>query len=290
MTAPQRTPEWHTARLNRVTGSVVGAILGLSPYQTRDDVLRSMVRASHGADSEFQGNPATAWGTAMEPQAIMDFEMESGEKVSAAPFIPYDDWLGASPDGLVSDNRLIEVKCPYGLRDAKDPVFKTINEQPHYMAQMQIEMLCADRDQCWFYQWAPHGDLLRLVHRDPEWLNHHLPILRQFHAEFLHERDHNAEEHLSPRRMVIDTPAAAKMVAEWDDLCEAEERAKERKKDLLAEMVTLSGGKNALFAGRKLTLTKRAGAISYGKAIKALCPDADLEQWRRAPSESWGLK
>jgi len=55
-------------------------------------------------------------------------------------------------------------------------------------------------------------------------------------------------------------------------------------------MVTLAGGKNALLAGRKLTLTERKGSISYAKAIKELCPKADLEKWRGKPSSSWGLR
>jgi len=287
---PQRSPEWHAARLNRVTGSVVGAILGLSPYMTRADVMRSMVRASHQASSEFATNPATEWGAAMEPQALQAFEWETGETVESAPFIPYDDWLGASPDGFVSDNRLIEVKCPYGLRNFPTPVFKTINEQPHYMAQMQIEMLCADLDQCHFWQWTPHGHDHFIVRRNDDWLNATLPSLRQFHAEFLHERDNNADEHLSPRRVTIDTPEAARMVAEWDELSEAEGRAKERKKDLLAAMVVLAGEHNAEFGGRKLTLTRRQGSIAYAAVVKNLCPDADLEPFRGKASESWGLR
>lgn len=286
---PQRTPAWHEARKNRVTGSIAGAILGLSPYMTRDDVMRAMVRAHHGAETEFKGNVATEWGTAMEPMAIGEFEMTYGESVKAMPFVPYDDWLGASPDGRVSDGKGIEVKCPYGLRNDPVPVFKTVDEQPHYHAQMQIEMLCCGWESLWFYQWSPHGSHRVLVHKDQDWLDDNLPRLRQFHAEFLHEAANNAEEHLSPRRAIIDTPAAHMAIAEYDQLSEAIDLATERKKELLAEIAAMAGDRDALVAGRKLTLVKKEGAVSYAKALKALVPDADLTPYKGKPSQHWKL-
>lgn len=285
----QRTPEWFEARKGRVTGSIVGAILGLSPYMTRDDALRSMVRASLGAPSEFTGNPATEWGNAMEAGAVAEFEMETSERVDPAPFVPFEDWLGASPDGYVSDGRLLEVKCPYGLRNDPSPAFKLPKDLPHYEAQMQVQMYVTDRLSCWFYQWTPYGTSLKLVHRDEDWLSTNLPRLRQFHAEYL-DALRDPDEHLAPRRTIIDTPDAHKMVAEWDQLVEAEERAKERRKDLLEEMVALTGERDALFAGRKLTLTRKAGAVSYAKVVKELCPNADLEPYRGKAQEFWGLK
>jgi len=286
----QRTAEWFEQRKGRVTGSVVGAILGLSPYMTRADVLRSMVRASMGASSEFTGNVATEWGTYNEAGAIQEFEMETSERVTAMPFIPYEDWLGASPDGKVSDGKGLEVKCPFYIRNDPNPIFKMPHELPHYMAQCQIEMFCADWQSLWFYQWTPYGTCNKLIHRDDDWLATNIPRLRQFWAEFQDELANNADEHLAPLRVTIDTPAAAKMVAEYDQLTEAIERATERRKELLAEIVAMSNNTNALFANRKLTITRKTGAISYSKAIKKLLPDADLEPYRGAPSEFWTLK
>jgi len=286
----QRTPEWFAQRKGRVTGSVVGGILGLSPYMTRADVMRSMVRASLGAPSEFTGNVATEWGTYNEAGAIQEFEMETSERVDKMPFVPYEDWLGASPDGVVTDGKGLEVKCPFGIRNDSNPIFKMPQELPHYMAQCQVEMFCADWQSLWFYQWTPHGTCNKLIHRDDDWLAINIPRLRQFHCEFLDELANNPEEHLTDKRVTIDTPTAAKMVQEFDQLTEALERAGERRKELLQEMVALAGEKNAVFGGRKLTLTKKAGAVSYAKAIAKYAPDADLEPYRGKPSSFWGLK
>ena len=74
----QRTPEWFAARRGRVTGSVAGAILGLSPFSTREEALRRLVRDWHGAEPEFVSNVATIHGTVHEDGAFMDFMMDTG--------------------------------------------------------------------------------------------------------------------------------------------------------------------------------------------------------------------
>lgn len=286
----QLTPAWHQARKGRVTGSMVGAILGLSPYMTRQDAMRSMVRASKGATPEFTGNIATDWGTRNEPQARIDYEMDTLHDVQDAPFVTYEDWLGASPDGLVGAEGGVEFKCPYGLRKDPAPVpFKALADQPHYYAQVQIELLVTGRKWWHFYQWAPMGQRLEITHPDQDWLNENLPRLRQFYAEFLHELAENADEHLNPLRVTIDTPEAHKMAAEWDQLSDAIANAEERKKELLAEMATMAGERDATFAGRKLTNVQKAGAVSYAKAIKALLPKADLAPYTGKPSSYWKL-
>lgn len=286
----QRSEGWHEKRKGRVTGSIVGAILGIAPYMTRADAMRAMVRASLGAEREFTGNVATEYGTYNEAGAIVEWQMETGLEHKPAHFIAYDDWLGASPDGWTSDGGLLEVKCPYGLRKEAAPVFKTPEEQPHYLAQMQVQMHVARAPFCHFYQWAPGGTRRDIIARDDEWLNATLPILRQFHAEYLSELENNPDEHLLPKRVEVDTPQARMMIAEWDELNDALDRAAERKKDLLADMVSIAGGKDALFAGRKLTLTSRAGAISYAKALKVIAPNADLEPYRGKSTEFWGVR
>jgi hypothetical protein len=55
-------------------------------------------------------------------------------------------------------------------------------------------------------------------------------------------------------------------------------------------MAKMAGERNAVFGGRKLTLTKRVGAVSYATVVKKLLPDADLEPYRGKPTEFWGLK
>lgn len=266
---------------------MVGAILGLSPFMTRADAMRAMVRDREGAEREFTENVATEWGTANEAVARHEYEVETTHDVADAPFVPFEDWLGASPDGYVGKDGLVEFKCPYGIRNDPNPIFKSINEQPHYHAQVQIQLYVTGRKWCHFFQWTPHAAKYETVHIDRDWLDENLPRLRQFYAEFLAEP---ADDHLQPKRIEIDTPEAHRMIDEYDQLCEAIDNAEQRKKELLAQIVEKCGERNALFAGRKVTQVERAGSISYSKAIKHYAPDADLEPFRGKSTNYWQIK
>lgn len=284
----QRSDAWFQARRKRITASRVGAILGHSPFATPEDAMRSMVREALGAPSEFTGNVATQWGTAMEAHAIADFEMDNGLTVEATGFHPFEDFAGASPDGLIGAEEGLEMKAPFGIRNDPNPRFKTMAELPHYHDQVQFSMICLDRPRWHFAQWTPYGSTSELVHRSQEWADTNMPILRQFYARFLSEME-NPEEHLAPLHVTIDTPDAWRMAQEYDELSEAIDRATERKIDLLREISSLAGERNAVFAGRKLTRVEKAGSISYAKAIKSIAPEADLEPYRGKASSHWRL-
>ena len=186
MQAEQRSPEWMKQREGRITASSVGAIMGYAPYQTREDVMFRMIREYQGFESDFQGNVATEWGTFNESGAIIEFEIETGLSVSPASFVPFEDWLGASPDGYVSDGKLIEVKCPFGLR--KQGVFKSIMEQMHYYAQIQMQLFCTKREECYFYQWSPHSTMVEIIKKDDDFIKDMLLETRAFYEEYLNAR------------------------------------------------------------------------------------------------------
>ncbi len=285
----QRTEEWHAARKGRITASSVGAILGHAPYATRDDVMRRMVREWVGAEPEFEGNIATEYGTRNEAGALTEYVMETGNAVEAVGFITREDWAGCSPDGLIGEEGGLEIKCPFGLRKDETPAFKSIFDQPHYFDQVQFSIWVTNRSWWNFYQWSPNGTSMEKVMWSGSWQDQNLPKLRQFYAEYLAEREEPAI-HLEPKRPIIDTPEAHRIAAEYDQICEAIDRAEERKKELLADMVRISGQKDTIFAGRKLTKVEKAGAIAYAKAVKALIPNADLEPYRGKPSSYWVVK
>lgn len=284
----QRSPEWYASRKGRITASSVGAILGHAPYQTRASVLRRMVREAHGYPSEFEGNAATEWGTFNEEGAALDFTLETGLKIEPAPFVPVDDWAGASPDGYVSDGAIIEIKCPFGLRDKATPVFKSIHDQPHYYDQVQFQLYVTERKTCHFWQWTPNGTRHEVVEVSVAWQEENLPKLWAFYEEYF-DAVKDPGDHLEPQRVVIDTDEAVRLVGEYDDLTDAIEQAKQRQSEIIDSLAIISDGKNAVIAGRNFTLTSRKGSISYAKAIKELAPDADLEKWRGAESSFWRL-
>lgn len=186
----QRSEEWFKARQGRVTGSAVGAILGLSPFSKPDDIMRRMVRDYHGFPKEFKGNAATEWGTINEAGAMIDYEFITGRNVEPATFVTHEDWLGASPDGYVGEKGLIEIKCPFGLRHNFAPVpFKTLKMQHHYYAQIQIQLFVTDREWCDFWQWTPNDTHLERIQREDPYIQRILQPLKNFYARYLIERD-----------------------------------------------------------------------------------------------------
>ena len=284
----QRSPEWFAARKGRLTASMAGAALGLAPYMTKDAALRSLVRDMNGMASEFEGNIATDYGNNNEDQARSAYELETGNTVEPAGFVPFENWCGASPDGYIAQHALLEIKCPFGKRNDANPVFASPEEQPHYYAQMQIQMFVTGRSECDFYQWSPNGARLDRVHYDGAWINENLPRIKAFWHK-AKEAD-PADFGDIPDRAEIDTQETDKLITEYDELSEAVDNATKRKKDIVSRLVDLAGGKNAKVSGRNLTLVKRKGAVSYAKALAEIAPDADLEPYRGKPSESWQIK
>ena len=150
----QRSEEWFEARKGRVTASMVGAILGVSPNLSRAGAMRRMVRDAHGAEPEFTGNIATQYGERNEDGAVDEYYMETGNKVQKVGFVTKEDWAGCSPDGLINDDGGLEAKCPFGKRETGELL--PLAEQPHYYAQVQFSLWVTGRKFWHFYQWTAH--------------------------------------------------------------------------------------------------------------------------------------
>lgn len=281
----QRSPEWHKARKGRLTASNAGAALGVNPWKSPDDLIRQMVREYHGAASEFTGNVATEYGQLHEPLAVMDYMAKTGNHPEECGFFvhPEHDWLGASPDGVVGDNGLLEVKCPFGLRNGGE--FKSIHDQPHYHAQIMLQMACTGAEFTDFYQWHKQGDTLERVLFDPQWWAENLPRLEAFYQRYLSELDNPA--HLEDKEVEINTLGAKSLIDEWDALSAQIEDATARKKEILTELTKIAKDRNAVIHGRKLTQVERAGSVDYKKVPELA--GVDLEPYRRKASKYWRL-
>jgi len=281
----QRTPPWFAARKSCVTASSVGAILDLNPWRTRADVMRAMVREHHGAPSEFTGNVATEYGTRHEQDAIKEFEMFNNLGIKECGFFKRDDypWLGGSPDGIASDEALVEVKCPYGKRDITSlNEFKTLKEQMYYYAQIQICLFVTNRDHCYFIQWAPQiGIKYEIVERNDAWLIAALQKLKAFHDEFL-------EECRNPSAYINDDSNG--LIDEYFILKQQAEDIKARQADIIKELREQTCDKPSVFGEHKLIKTTRKGSISYKKIVDDHLKDVDTTPYIGNPSVGWSLR
>jgi len=284
----QRSEEWFNARKSKITGSMVGAALGMNPWSTPDDAMRSMVRAHFNAESEFKGNIATEYGQLNEPNALADLEMQMGDDILEVGFIvhPEHEWLGASPDGFYLDDAVVEIKCPYGKRHDVEPDFKPVLEQPHYYAQTQIEMYCSEREWCYFYQWSAYGDKLETYKLDHAWLDENIPKLKAFYDQFLLECK-EPDRHLAP---LVKSVKSDKLAIAYKIALSHLELAKQAVESAKAELIELADGKKSNVSGLLVSPVERKGSVSYAKAIKDLLPGADLEPYRGKPTSHWLVK
>lgn len=291
----QRTATWQEKRKGRVTGSMAGAALGLCPWRSPDDVIRQMVRKYHGYPVEFDAQFVADWGKTHERAALLAFMRETGLHVEDCGFFPYEDWSGASPDGITSDDAVLEIKVPFSLRNGGE--FKPLAEQPYYEVQVRLEMLSSKKRKAYFYQYIPErGDIfspdhvpaqtkLEEISYDEAWHEKHMPLLRAFYDRYLSELDNPA--HLEEKRVTINTDEAQAIVNRIGELDDHLAAMAEERKDALQRLVDMAGGKDAEICGHKLTLVKRKGNIDYAKLLKEVAPDVDTEAYRKNGSESW---
>jgi len=169
----QRTPAWFNARKGKLTASNLGALLGLCTWQTRQEVYNRITGAS-----TFQGNDATEWGCNNEQNAINDYAVATGNVVEPTGLHvhPTYMWIAGSPDGMVGECGMIEVKCPFYKKCPHDKI------PPHYYMQMIALLDITKREWCDFVTWTPGGFRVHRVFADKELFDFCLPYWGQVYA------------------------------------------------------------------------------------------------------------
>lgn len=113
-----------------------------------------------GYDSGHFDNEATTWGHTQEPNARMWYTRLQNVEVEETGFVEYDEFLGGSPDGLVGEDGLIEIKCPFKssvhishvlIKD--EPDFK--KEFKNHYWQVKCNILVTGRKWCDFVSYDP---------------------------------------------------------------------------------------------------------------------------------------
>jgi putative phage-type endonuclease len=167
-------PAWHSARASRLTASHFAEALGISPWSTPQTLYRYYTEPS--LRESWTGNAATEHGCQSESLALRAYERLTGHAVEQTGFHVHPDhsWLGASPDGLVGDDGLIEIKCPVRQLPDSIPV--------HYMSQVQGQLEITGRGWCDFFCMRGDEAVLWRVVRSPSYWSWAWPGLSQFWA------------------------------------------------------------------------------------------------------------
>jgi putative phage-type endonuclease len=155
----QRTPEWFSARLGRVTASRVADVVAKTKtgYSTsRANYMAELIcERLTGTQGAFYSNAAMQWGTETEPMARAAYEGSIGALVIETGFVPHKtiSMAGASPDGLVDEDGLVEIKCPMTATHIDTLLSGFVPSK--YINQMQWQMACTGRKWCDFVSFDP---------------------------------------------------------------------------------------------------------------------------------------
>lgn len=155
----QRSDEWFAARLGCVTASRTADVISKTRNgysASRENYMSDLIieRISGNRTKGFT-NAAMQWGTDTEPQARMAYELMTGKTVEETGFVlhPKIKFFGASPDGLVGSDGLIEIKCPNTSTHINTLLSEKVPNK--YETQMYVQMMCTERDWCDFVSFDP---------------------------------------------------------------------------------------------------------------------------------------
>lgn len=155
----QRTPEWHAARLGKATASRIKDIVARTKtgYSTSRQNYAAELITERITGRPVLGyiSPAMQWGTDNEALARAVYAETFGTEVQEAEFVDHPEllWAGASPDGYVGDDGLVETKCPLTSTHLDTLLGAPISGE--YLIQMQWQMACTGRAWCDFTSFDP---------------------------------------------------------------------------------------------------------------------------------------
>ncbi|KAJ8964211.1 hypothetical protein NQ314_005040 [Rhamnusium bicolor] len=197
LTVNQRDdPLWYEERRKRLTASNFGRIYKLLDTTDRKTVVKDLLH------SNFTGNVYTRYGNDNELKAIKDFEKILGQCVVSCGLFIHQDYpfLAASPDGLIGENAIVEVKCPYKAKDLspEDAIkqkqiqyasfengFLSLKRSDKYYYQVQGELFVTGREFCYFIVWTPFGLAYEKILKDEDCWNKMFPKLEDFYFQHL---------------------------------------------------------------------------------------------------------
>lgn len=154
----QRSPEWVAARVGKFTGSRAE---DLAMTKKGESAARKKYKSEllcetlTGRATDHYVTSAMQWGTDQEPAARLAYEVYKNITVELVGFVdhPTIKRFGASPDGLVGEDGLVEFKCPTTAVHLEYRLAGTVPEE--YQPQMLAEMSVTGRKWCDFVSFDP---------------------------------------------------------------------------------------------------------------------------------------
>lgn len=171
----QGTEEWRAERLGKVTASRVADVTARTKTgwgaSRANYMAELLVERLTGNSTRGYVSPEMQWGTDHEPDARATYELMFDCDVVASGFVPHPTihMAGASPDGFIGDDGLVEFKCPNTATHIETLLTDAIPGK--YYGQMQFQMACTGRKWCDWVSYDPSLPasmqlFVRRMHRD----------------------------------------------------------------------------------------------------------------------------
>jgi putative phage-type endonuclease len=155
----QGSDDWFAARLGKATASRIADIVaktktGWGASRANYEAQLIAERLTETA-AESYTNAAMQWGIDTEPQARRAYEFMADAEVEGVGFVEHPglEWSGASPDGLVGENGLLEIKCPATATHIATLLGAAIPGK--YIKQVQWQLACTGRQWCDWVSYDP---------------------------------------------------------------------------------------------------------------------------------------
>lgn len=158
---PQYSPEWWEIRDLKMTASHAAEIgnMGAGLITYIDEIA-----ATHfSGQSDNFSNKFTEYGLITEPIAGMIYSFETGQTTETVGFVVQDEYVGCSPDLLVGDSGLCEIKC-LGEKNHFQ-ILKTGQFPKKYVWQAQYQMMICQREWCDLVCYNPNFQKYLIIHR-----------------------------------------------------------------------------------------------------------------------------
>ena len=155
----QGSAEWFAIRCGRVTASRVADVIAKTKTgwgASRANYMAELVAERlTGVPAQGFTNAAMQHGTATEPAAREAYRAQTFDEVDQVGFVPHPfiEFSGASPDGLVGADGMLEIKCPNTATHIETLLGGAIPAK--YETQMLWQMACAGREWCDFVSFDP---------------------------------------------------------------------------------------------------------------------------------------
>jgi putative phage-type endonuclease len=156
----QGSEAWFQARLGRVTASRVADLVAKtkSGYSTsRANYMAELIveRLTGARVAEGFTSAAMQWGIDNEPDARIAYEFATAAMVTEIGFVghPSIDAGGASPDGMIGADGLVEIKCPLTATHIETLLGQSTPGR--YVTQIQWQLACTGRQWCDFVSFDP---------------------------------------------------------------------------------------------------------------------------------------